>query len=61
MYKYDIYKNYSMPRGIVTIYFIVQRVLTDSRKIALINAGKAHNIATYEERKTKHVQDIRYR
>ena len=49
-----------MPRGILTIYFIFQRVLRDAGKFAMINEGKAHIIATYEKRETKHVQDIRY-
>jgi len=49
-----------MSRGFLTIYFIFQRVLRDAGKIAMINEGKAHIIATYEKRKTKHVQDIRY-
>ena len=55
-----IFVGYSMTSGIVTIYFIFQDVLRDAGKIAMINAGKAHNIATYEKRQTKHVQDIRY-
>ena len=54
------YQGNSMTSGIVTIYFIFQDVLRDAGKIAMINAGKAHNIATYEKRQTKHVQDIRY-
>ena len=49
-----------MTSGIVTIYFIFQHVLRDAGKVAMINAGKSHNIATYENRQTKHVQDIRY-
>ena len=35
-------------------------MLRDAGKVAMINAGKSHNIATYENRQTKHVQDIRY-
>ena len=49
-----------MSIGIVMMYFIFERVLTDAGKVAMINARKAHNIATYEKRKTKRVQNIRY-